>query len=606
MKTASRARLARTIRDRVAIARDRLERIWISLQNLPALIAVFILALSAPYLPWSVPNVLRLNPYSSVWVLAGFAGVSVTLIALVFAVTTFRGQQLASHLPARVVGDEFLTPWHRGAIWRLASILCGSLVALGPIEEGRMPSAIANVVMLNLILLLMSLIGIQAGLQRIFGRNSSRQMVRATLRYVDDAYLAKQRDPRGTLPPSMASGVLTTDADPFSLVEQVCVRSMKQGDLTTAHLLLRAVVGRGMEYLEANKSHARQVLGWIGEVLSVIGRKALVEDERTAEVCVSLFGEVLEATLDLKLQWHERIELLDSFRQLRHAAIRLKRASVETRAMWVFQSSFKQAIAAAPAEASLRSLQGEGPDAPPDNTDLELEWDHIRDNWISELQRDMELCIAEDLPDLFSTGHFIQRFMAFDIKESTHLGSLQKRELLNYVIWEAKFAVSEAIRRGRGDAYVRWEMPHRVEFDDAALDGVVRQALEQWSEIMVESARAGVLPWIMLNGFTADGRGFAASGQDDLAILVAETLGSLAEPLAQAPKGESRTRYLEAAAGLRSLSEWDKRPTSRVKEAVERELAKFTRESEWLTEWREALPSRRRIPPGQWHSTPWA
>ena len=122
---------------------------------------------------------------------------------------------------------------------------------------------------------------------------------------------------------------------------------------------------------------------------------------------------------------------------------------------------------------------------------------------------------------------------------------------------------------------------------------------------MIEASKEGKLQWRMLNVLASNGRGYAKN-EDDRAIFIAETFGALAAPLSQKSNLEMRTRYLEAASALRSLAKWDNRKTSLLKDIVRQELEKFKHESEWLDAWRSYLPSRRRIPAGQFHSEPWA
>jgi len=95
-------------------------------------------------------------------------------------------------------------------------------------------------------------------------------VVSRTVRRLDDDYF--NRFEQGVRP-SLASGVVTETSDPFAVIEQVVTNALAIGDLTTAHLVLRAVLGRVLDVVKSNRVGARTTLGWIGDLYLVIGRK---------------------------------------------------------------------------------------------------------------------------------------------------------------------------------------------------------------------------------------------------------------------------------------------------------------------------------------------
>ena len=58
---------------------------------------------------------------------------------------------------------------------------------------------------------------------------------------------------------------------------------------------------------------------------------------------------------------------------------------------------------------------------PAHDTKIELEWNRIYEDWPLALFRDIELIIAQGLPDEFGTGIFVQGQMANDVVRSTNL-----------------------------------------------------------------------------------------------------------------------------------------------------------------------------------------
>jgi len=77
------------------------------------------------------------------------------------------------------------------------------------------------------------------------------------------------------------------------------------------------------------------MLGWLGELLSVIGRKALPVEQRTAEYAVRLFDRAILTSIGREHPWDERVEMLVAFGELQHAAIREKATTVVRRGLFV-------------------------------------------------------------------------------------------------------------------------------------------------------------------------------------------------------------------------------------------------------------------------------
>ncbi len=533
----------------------------------------FLLALAALFL-FRLPKVLGLNPYSAVWILATFAAISITLLALVFAITTFRAQQLATRLPPDLVADLFVPKWHTAALWRLAALLIVSLLGLAPITQNQLSSSAANAVVVDAVLLLWAAVGIARGSRRVFDRSYPLVVARQLVGYLTESYLFEQRSAGSA---AMASGVRTLHSDPFALVEQVCEHAMRDGDLTTTHIVLRAVTQRMLDFQKDAPEMTRDLLGWLGELFSVVARKALRTDERTAEFILRLFEWAIEATFEQHRPYDERIELLRSFDELRHAAIRDEKVEVINRAFYLFGRVFPKALSVAPPEDQLSSLYFGEPTQPPHNVDLELEWQHIYDQWISPLYRDMELLARKGLSEPFRTGQHTLGEMQRAVATSSHLGPRQKRFLLRLLLWQSASVVEVALRQGCGEDFVAgssWLSVYH-ELDGHDLGDLVPEGLKAWRPVLIEAARRGVLPWVALNEFSAVGRGFAREAQDDRAVFVAETLGALAVPLAALGPGPMQERYYQAADDLRSLAEFDQRTESPLKQAVAAELTKY-------------------------------
>jgi len=582
---------------------SRVRRVVAQLDDPGYVLASILLVGIALVTPWPMDRWLALTSYSAVWIFAGLMGISATLIALVYAATIFRGQYLASRLPPEIVGELIESRWHRASIWRLATVLIASLIVLASIDAQHLPRNVYGVLAGDIVLLTLCLIGIQGGIRRVFGRGYPSAVVSRTVRRLDDDYF--NRFEQGVRP-SLASGVVTETSDPFAVIEQVVTNALAIGDLTTAHLVLRAVLGRVLDVVKSNRVGARTTLGWIGDLYLVIGRKALERNERTAELIMKLFEIGLREALKLKLAWHERTEFLERLRDLRRAAIRERREDVEKEGLWALARTFKAALRVAPDEAKLRSFHETDAEAPPHDSEAELEWDHIERDWPWDIQRDLEAIAEGDLADTFGTGQFVQHMMLYDVLEATSIGLQQRRALLTTLLWQSKHVVLYALKRGRGERYVNWSLFGWHEFDSHQFGDLVPAAMNDWSEIIIEASRTGTLPPGALNEFAAAGRGFAGSENDERGIIIAETLGAIASLLSEHTDPEMAERYLEAASGLRSIGEWDNRETSELKRVVGAELAKFHEEEKRLRQWREAVPSRRRLPKDARHSRPWA
>jgi len=119
----------------------------------------------------------------------------------------------------------------------------------------------------------------------------------------------------------------------------------------------------------------------------------------------------------------------------------------------------------APDEAKLRSFHETYAEAPPHDSEAELEWDHIERDWPWDIQRDLEAIAEGDLADTFGTGQFVQHMMLYDVLEATSIGLQQRRALLTTLLWQSKHVVLYALKRGRGERYVNWSLFGWHEFD---------------------------------------------------------------------------------------------------------------------------------------------
>ncbi len=549
-----------------ARALDALDRsIWV--------VGSVLFAVAARLSPWGLPNDWILTSYSAVWIFAAFAATSVALLALQSAVSIFRGQQLASRLPPVLVGDLFQPREHRASSWRLVTVLVMSLWTLGPIDQGKLPSTAATIAVIDALLLLVSIASITRSTQRVFDPDYSRVAASLIVRRLDDDYLGEQHGRAIFPPPSLAAGVETDRPEPFALIEQICVRAMTENDPTTVRLVLRRVSGRVLGYLNGREFAARGVLAWLGEVLAAVGGRALVLDERTAVLVMLLFQDVMMWSLERHLRWSERIELLRFFRELRHAAIREAKTTVVNEGLYVLSRTFESALKTAPSEDRIWLLHVREPNPPPDNVDIDLEWQHLYENWVWELGMDMELMSTKGLEDSFGTGQFVYGRMMDDVLASENLGPRQKRFLIQQIVGGSARAVREALRKGGGEGYVRWAFEFRFKtLDEQGLQDLVIPALEEWQRIVTAAATAGKLSWMALNEFAAAGRGFAREGRDDRAALIARTLGKVATTLRGHAADEVQAGYDHAVDALRSLSEFDQRAASELKTAVNAEL----------------------------------
>ena len=339
------------------------------------LAGTLLLALAARLSPRGIPNDGLLTPYSAVWVFAGLAATSVALLALRYAITTFRGQQFALRLPPTFVKELFESQEHHASSWRLIAVFITSLSTLGPIDQSRLPPSALTVAMIDVLLLLITLKSIARDSQRVFDPDYSRIVADLVVRRLGDDYLGNQHERGWSFPPpSLTAGVATDRPDPFALIEEVCVRAMAENDLTTARLVLRHVVGRVLGYLDGRESVARGVLGWLGEVMSVVGRRALLLDERSAELVVLLFEDIINWALERRaqsLRWHDRIELLKSFRELRHASIQEGKTEALAEGLYTLGRTFKKALETAPPEDQIWELHVRDQSPPHHNTDID-------------------------------------------------------------------------------------------------------------------------------------------------------------------------------------------------------------------------------------------
>jgi len=124
-----------------------------------------------------LPNVFEVTAYSVVWILAAFAAISVTLLALIFAVATFRGQQLAERLPPEVAADLFDPGWLRATVWRVVALVAVSLLGLAPVDTNTNPliRQTTNAVVIGCVLTAWVLVSMVRGVKEMFARNERPQ-----------------------------------------------------------------------------------------------------------------------------------------------------------------------------------------------------------------------------------------------------------------------------------------------------------------------------------------------------------------------------------------------------------------------------------------------
>lgn len=538
-----------------------------------------VLAAAVTLLPWGIfPNEGRLTSYSAVWVFAGLATTSIALFALRYAIATFRGQHYRK-LPPVLAREFFETQEHIASSWRLVTIFLTSLWTLAPIDQSKLPPNALTVAFTDTFLLLVTILSVVRDSRQVFDPNYSNAVANWIVRRLDDSYLAQQHA-RGAAfpPPPLVAGVITEAPDTFALVEQVSVLALTEHDLTTANVVLRRVTGRVLAYLDGREFVARGVLAWLGALLATVGRRALIFDERTVSVAVLLFEDVITWTLqrpeERRLHWHDRRELLISFRELRHAAIEERKSVSAAAGLYTLSRTFATALQTAPVDEQIWLLHSRDPSPPAPNAEIDNEWMHLNEDWIFELGRDMDLLSSRDLEDAFGTGLFTYNFMMDDVLNSDHLGIAQKRSLAYQIVIGAGSAIRQALRKGAGEAYVSWPFePHIFdELESAGLNDLVDPLLSEWQRVMVAAVRADRLPWMGLNLFAAAGRGLARHEQDAPVIAIARTLRRIAEILREHGISDRSAGYDDAIKALRSLANFDQREMSALKTAIQEDL----------------------------------
>ncbi len=555
-----------------AAALDLLDTdLWPAGEAAAALVAQYVVPL---------PNLFAVTPYSVVWILAAFAAISVTLLAVVFAVATFRGQQLAERLPPEVAADLFDPGWLRATVWRVVALVAVSLLGLAPVDTDTKPliRQTINAVAIGCLLTAWLLVSMGRGVKEMFARNEPVAVARQVVRYLTDDYLLELRTLQGW-PPSLASGVLTSRTEPFAIIEQICNRALRAGDLTTVHLVLRATVARVLEFEKENSGVgvARPLLGWLGELLSVIGRKALPVEQRTADWAVRLFDRAILTSIERRHPWDERIEMLEAFGELQRVAIRERATTVVRRGLLVLQRAFQSALATAPPEEKVWSLHIRDvvPAAP--DYDAESRWDAIREEWLSDISRQAELIVQENLQDAAGAIQHTIREDQRAVMAALGLGPRQKRSLLGWLSWQSAAAVQLALDRGWGEAALEARLlsflPHELE--ENGLSDMILPALQSWRPTLLEAATRGILSPFALNDFAAAGRGLARKAHDKEAEFVVETLGEIVTALDAHTSGKMRARRSEVIEAIGSIANFDQRADSSVKRMIAAQLAAF-------------------------------
>lgn len=521
-----------------------------------------------------LPNTFGVTAYSVVWILATFAGICVTLLALLFAISTVRGQQLAARLPPEIVADLFAPGWHRATIWRLAGVLVVSLLGLAPIVKDPLPNRAINAVPIDIVLLAWAIVGIMRGSTQVFERSYPVRVARQLRSYLTETYLLQRQEAR-RWPAALTSGVLTSRADPFALIEQVCDSALRAGDLTTAHIVLRATTRHVLDFEKEHPGIAGALFGWIGELLSVVGRKALKVEERTAEYTVRLFDRAILTSLG-RYQRSERSGLLEKFRELRHAAIKSGAVPVVRLGFDVLARGFESALPTAPPEDKVASLYSGEATQPGHDSRSETQWRSVEDEWLHDINGDVELVARYGLEDVMPTVQSVIQENQRAVLVAWNLGPRQKRALLRYTFWQSAAVVQTALDRGCGEAFVVSADLLFLTHDllEAGLNDMIVPALKPWRPVLLETARRGILPWHVLNDFAAAGRGLAREAQDEAAVFVVETLGALLASLAFHRAGKMQELYEETIKHLRSIATLDEREDSQVKQAVTAQLAR--------------------------------
>ena len=575
----------------------------------PGVVVTAIVAIGLFFLPYSVRDWLPVSSREAMWILGTLAAGSITLFGIFYAIRAFQIQYLAQRLPAELVGQITWSEGDRAIYYRLVVIVSTSLVALAFTADHGLGAPASNLIVFNLVLLVLTLLGLRGGISRIFHRSYSRTVVQHVMRRLSWDYLCSIGSQLGGMPASSASGIATLETDPFSLVEQVSVRAMQEGDLTTSNLLIRTVTGRIVEYLKGEGVHNRRaVLGWLGEMFRVVGQSGLRYDNRVTEIAITFAASVQIMTYELGLAWSERSEFLDALEQLWKAGVRMRAEPILNKFLQLHCQVFRVAIGKAPPERSLASLYTHEDEKPAYDTDAELEWDHLRRDFLYTLGRRIESLIAGGMSEAFRVAQSALRTMAWDVPVDEHLGRRQKEMLLRRILWSAEHSIGQALRRGCGEEFVAWEIDSSIDsvFEEEGLAELIVCRLEAMSKVVIEAAKCGRLPWGLLNEVAAAGRRYAREGRDELAEIVVETLGAIAPLLARHEDSEMRVRYLEAASALRSIARWDPRADSKIKGIVGEQLKRYSEEEDRLREWQQEIPGRKHLKREDGHAFPWA
>jgi hypothetical protein len=541
--------------------------------------------------------------------LGGFAAASFTLLGAAYAVMSFRIQLLSQRLPMEAVDEISSHTWYRGTILRLTTMFFVSLFGLIPLSTQALAWNTTNVVAIDAVLLVVALIRLPMTTQDVLGQRFPRVVAGYGMQKLSDDYLCKIGQVWTPLRPSGSAGVVVPEADTFSVLEQIEARALEARDLATANLLVRAVCGRVVEYLRSEQvSNRRRVLEWLGDYLRVVGQEAVKRDERTAVLAVELAEEILRESFKLGIVWSDRSEFLQSWKSLWEFAAIQRQTEVLVSMAHSMARVFAESLKYAPREQELTSLFHGSEDRPEHNVKAELAWDHIYLDFLPSTYRGVDVLIAEDLLKPFETVQFnlqthIETIMSAD------LGDRQKNFLLLQVVSGGRFMVMEALEHGRGEEWVScWSL------DEFVIERCMTTGnrawglllLNAWSELMIAAAKHDAVPWIQLNRLAATGRGFAAKHDNELVQAIVEVLAAIGRALEMHGTESARQRYLEAAAGARSIGEWDDRSESVLKANVEEVMKKFVREEEFKRLWQNEVPSRKNLDKGDFHSFPWA
>lgn len=596
LSLASRAKRATTILQRV------LDSLWATF--VASVLAGFLL-----YSGYSIPNWLALTPESARTLLTIFAGGGLTILAIFYAVLNVRIQMLSQRLPGELVHDIInRAPAYRAVYWRLLITVFASVLSLASLSSNVLNTSSINVVTLAILLLGLTLTRLlnlaRAGLTSRY----PEAIVRAVLNRIDDSYFIQVDQRRGIVDHSSATGVLTMTTDQFAMVEQVAAKAIREGDLTTANLLMRSVTEAVLEFVEHNKSNARGVLGWLGQLFSVIGRNSLRTEPRVTEIIIDLVSRVSEQSFTKRLGWDQQIEFNEAISEIWSSAIEQRATSMLTRMIRESSGIFRVVTEFAPPEDQLASLFEGEEQKPVHNSDAEIEWQQSYVQFVSSLNYRCASLVDNGIVNSFGAAQFAYRMMAWHVVQSTHMGARQKKRLLRSIILGSSHSIQRALRKNPDSGYVIWSLDPSIhtEYASRGLEELITLSINAVSEVAIESAGAGCLPWVLLNEIAAAGRGYAAKGDDTLGAMIAETLGALGPLLRVHKDQDMKERYLEAAKGLHSIDEWDKRTKSDLKEVVKQQLLQFPDEAERLKQWQAQVPSRKALKTERPHDFPWA